>query len=145
MYSLLINKRPHSHQGGDKIAKTSRLRAELEQILTKYYPNYSGYCNSDLYGIIYYFHRRTTNQDADNLSKPVWDSLQSVLYRDDSCIKLRIAGTFDTSKNDFQTLDVTGLPTDVIIDLTTAIAVEEHVVYIECGRMRNDLFRFNIE
>ncbi len=86
-----------------------------------------------------------TNQDADNLSKPVWDSLQSVLYRDDSCIKLRIAGTFDTSKNDFQTLDVTGLPAEVIDNLTTALATEDHVVYIECGRMRNDLFRFNIE
>src|ERR1035441_6326077 len=141
MFSFLLVKRPHSYRGWTQ-KKLLYYRDDLEKSLIKYQPDYHGFHNSGLYGIVYYFHKRPTNQDADNLSKPVWDSLQSILYRDDISIKLRIAGTFDTSQKDFQKLDVTGLPPDVIDDLTSAISSEDHVVYVECGRMRNDLFRF---
>jgi hypothetical protein len=107
--------------------------------------DYTGFHDSTLYGLVYYFHSGKSSQDADNLSKPVWDALSSVLYKDDNCIKYRVAGMFDLSENDFQTLDVTSLQAGFASELIDAITSEKHIVYVECGRMRNDLFRFNIE
>jgi Holliday junction resolvase RusA-like endonuclease len=144
MINLLFTKQPHSFNS-KRETKKERYRALLKESMSRYHSNIDGFGDQDLYGIIYYFRRNRSDQDADNLSKPVWDALINVLYDDDKRVKFRSAGIFDMSESDFQTLEVTNLAPELTFDLLTALSTEDHVVYIECGKMRNDLFRFNIE
>ncbi|MCF8416945.1 MAG: RusA family crossover junction endodeoxyribonuclease [Crocinitomicaceae bacterium] len=99
----------------------------------------------DLYGIAYYFFNKPTGTDADNISKPIWDSLTEFLFVDDKQVKYRIAGSFDLSQNDFDLIDVTGIPGEVVVELVEAVQNEDHVVYVECGEMNNAFFKFNLE
>lgn len=99
----------------------------------------------ELYGLIYHFYRRNIGIDADNLSKPVWDGLKGLLFKDDKQVKLRIAGSFDLSANDLTVLDFSGLPGAVINSLLEAIETEDHVLYVECGNFTTDMIRLNLE
>ena len=147
MYNLLITNQPRSHNTWKKMSEVKKLsyRTALKESLQRYHGEAEVVTDSDLYGLVYYFHKSRSTQDADNLSKPVWDSLKGVLYPDDNIVKFRIAGMFNLSEDDSQTLDITSLPPEFASDFLHAIDTEEHIVYIECGRMRNDFFRFNIE
>ena len=144
MYNFFFTRQPKSYNKMDA-KRAAKYREVLEESLTRHNSDYVGFHNADLYGVVYYFHNVKSSQDADNLSKPIWDALTSVLYKDDNCIRYRVAGIFDLSENDTQALDITSLPPDFVSDFLQAIETEEHIVYVECGRMRNDFFRFNIE
>lgn len=98
----------------------------------------------DLYGIAYYFHTKNSGTDADNISKPIWDCLTDFLFEDDRQIKLRIAGCFDLSNKDFEILDVSGVSGNVVSELVDAIANEDHILYIECGNLRDDMYKFKL-
>lgn len=100
--------------------------------------------SEELYGIAYYFHTKNSGTDADNISKPIWDCLTDFLFEDDRQIKLRLAGCFDLSKKDFDILDVSGVPGNVIAELVDAIANEEHILYVECGTLRDNMYKFNL-
>jgi len=99
----------------------------------------------ELYAVIYYFFNVNLHLDTDNLSKPVWDSLNGFLFNDDLQIRIRIAGSFDLSKGDYSVIDLTGLRGDLVTDLLEAFDNEEHVVYVECGRFNPSLCRLNLE
>ncbi|MBS1514131.1 MAG: RusA family crossover junction endodeoxyribonuclease [Bacteroidetes bacterium] len=103
----------------------------------------------ELYGIIYYFHKRKTGTDADNISKPIWDCLTGYTYKDDRIIKMRIAGCFAIKDDSFQELDITNIPKEVSFDLINAIASEDrdnlHVVYVEFGLLKKDFYKFCLE
>lgn len=99
----------------------------------------------DLYGVAYYFFSKSTGTDADNISKPIWDALTEYLFDDDKQVKYRIAGTFDLNENEFDLIDVTGIPGKVVAELLAAVETEEHVVYVECGEMQTAFYKFNIE
>lgn len=98
----------------------------------------------DLYGIAYYFHSINYDIDADNISKPIWDSLTGFLYQDDSQVKLRIAGSIDLNQNDFNLLDISGVPGNIVVELIDAINNEQHIVFIECGSLEMDMYKFNL-
>jgi hypothetical protein len=100
--------------------------------------------SEELYGIAYYFHTRNSGTDADNISKPIWDCLTNFLFEDDRQIKLRLAGCFDLSNKDFDILDVSGVPGNVIAELVDAVANEEHIIYVECGTLRDNMYKFNL-
>ncbi len=89
----------------------------------------------DLYGTIFYLFKKDFGSDADNLSKPLWDCLSGFLFVDDNQLRLRIAGCFDLSRNDFNILNLSGLSGSVVTELLDAIDEEEHIVYVECGRL----------
>ena len=92
--------------------------------------------------IIHY--KKDLDLDADNLSKPIWDGLVNFLYSDDSQIKLRIAGSFDISKTDFNILDMSGLSGNILTELFDAFDTEDHILYIECGDFHHSMIKFNI-
>jgi hypothetical protein len=99
----------------------------------------------ELYGVLYHFFRANLKMDADNLSKPIWDCLTGFLYVDDSQVKLRIAGSFDLSKHNFNILDIETLPKPIVDELVDAFKNHDHFVYIECGRLNYSMFKFNFE
>ena len=84
MLSFIIKRQPKAYQGSktfkSKISKTN-YENDLEISLKKYNPTDSPYSNQDLYGLVYYFFKKNTGIDADNISKPIWDCLKGRLFR----------------------------------------------------------------
>lgn len=61
--------------------------------------------DQSLYGIVYLFANYPTRMDSDNLSKPLWDALQGILYQDDVNIRLRVAGIITRDEYDNYPID----------------------------------------
>jgi hypothetical protein len=98
-----------------------------------------------LYGIVYYMHSGVNQLDADNLSKPIWDSLNGTCYHDDRLLRHRRAGVIDLRTTDFHAFDLSNVPDPVAEALMHAIGTEEHVVYIEYGTLDDQMFTFALE
>jgi hypothetical protein len=99
----------------------------------------------NLYGLIYYFFKTNTGADADNISKPVWDCLKGVAFRDDSQVKIRTAGVFDLTQHDLNTLDFSRLHGDFAAEILSAIEEGQHLIYVELGELALSMFTFNQE
>jgi len=128
--------------------KRTRLTSELQTAFETFQDDAAAVLSGDLYGIIYYFHREVKkgNQvDADNISKPVWDSLKNVIYTDDAQIKLRIAGTYDLTENYYENLNVKNLSQDIRKAFNEAFVKEAHILYIECGKLEDKMYQFNLK
>jgi Holliday junction resolvase RusA-like endonuclease len=98
-----------------------------------------------LYGIVYYFHRVPTELDADNLSKPIWDSLEGLLYNDDKIIKLRYSGVYDLRSSAIEVLDITKIPEFVIDEFVECVSSASHLLYIELGKLDYKMYQFGCE
>lgn len=95
-----------------------------------------------LYGIVYYFHKRSNQLDADNLSKPIWDALEGVAYQDDRIIQLRHAGIIDLQKIDLAVLDLSNIPDAVANDIIALAGNRDHILYVEFGPLASEMFTF---
>jgi Endodeoxyribonuclease RusA. len=100
---------------------------------------------TDCYGVVYYFPRRYTQLDADNISKTVWDALKSVAYDDDRVVRLRIAGIANLRSPDMVGFDLTKMPGDVAAKLLAMVGQVDHLLYIEVGALRAEMFRFALD
>ena len=140
MYSFIVNSQPKSYNS----QKTQKYKDLILAAFRNRFPDHVP-IETKLYGLIYHFFRRDIGIDADNLSKPIWDCLRDVLYKDDKQIKMRTAGSFDVTANGLITLDFSGLPETIIDELFGAMETEEHVLYIECGDFSMDMIRLNLE
>lgn len=139
MLTFLCASRPRSANKNRKYS--SRYKDSLEKAIKKYFPSIK-LLEDQLYGSVYYFHSVPTQIDADNLSKPIWDALEGVVYKDDSIIKLRHAGIVDLKAGDFHEIDLTDLPDIVTNDFFEMIDNEEHFLYIEIGLLKPNMFTF---
>ena len=83
--------------------------------------------SGDLYALVLYLHRRPTQLDADNLSKPVLDALNGACYADDRQVKVRTSGTLDLGNAFFDLTDV-GVPASLFDEFARAVARKDHVV-----------------
>lgn len=141
MYCFLLKRQPKSYNsksGMDKyksaVVAAFKLAHEVDTP-----------CKDELYGVVYHFFKKDVRADADNISKPIWDSLTDFLFEDDRQVRLRIAGSYDLSRNDISILDFTGVPPNTVVELYDAFDKEEHFVYIECGKLDYSLFKLNLE
>jgi Holliday junction resolvase RusA-like endonuclease len=92
--------------------------------------------SESLYGIVYYFHKVPTELDADNLSKPIWDSLEGLLYRDDKIIKLRYSGIYDLRNSALEVLDITKIPEFVFDEFIDRVSSEPHILIYRARKVR---------
>jgi len=120
---------------------TAKYQERIKEYLLKYHPEIVKFNNEKLYGIVYYFHKRKTELDADNLSKPIWDALESILYNDDKIIKLRYSGVYDINHNTIK-LDITKMPQNIYCDLLEYIddVKCDDLLYIELGILNDSLY-----
>jgi len=51
---------------------TAKYKEKIIDSFKQYYPDNNLCYDEELYGISYYFYKRKTELDADNLSKPIW-------------------------------------------------------------------------
>jgi Holliday junction resolvase RusA-like endonuclease len=143
MYSFLSNFAPRSVNADPKrkAAYYKALVASFQQ-----YNQSASQINSDLYGFAYYFHREKTGLDADNLSKPIWDALNTVVYPDDKLIRFRSSAVFDLQANGIEVLDLSNMPDEILDDFLQMIDDEkEHILYVELGKFNFNLFQFGYE
>ena len=143
MYNFILKSRPLSYNSCKGYKKVNYETA-LKTSFRSYNPTHN-VMTGELYANVYYFFNKNLDLDADNLSKPVWDSLNGFLYADDKQIKLRTAGSYDLTSGDYNVIDFSGLQGNFIIDLLEAFESEEHIVYIECGEFKPSMLKFNIE
>lgn len=142
MICFLCEFKPRSVQAKHKQAYKDAIVASYQ----KYYPQGTGLIDHDLYAVSYYFYKNRLQIDADNLSKPIWDALQTTIYRDDKVIKLRFSGVYDIGKlGNAESLDVTKMPMNVYSDFLNLIDSSEHIIYVELGSLRNDLYLMGAE
>lgn len=92
-----------------------------------------------LYARVFWFHLRPTTQDADNIVKPILDSLKEVVFEDDlqigECFVVRV----DLSRH----YTFVGEPNPEILPrLLRALSEEEHVLYLEIGEAREQIVSF---
>jgi len=146
MHSFILKRQPKSYNSwrGATGIKKANYKTAIENSFKHFYPTHTT-LTEDLYGTMYYFFKKDLESDADNLSKPLWDCLTGFLFTDDRQVKLRIVGSFDISKNDFNVLNFTGISGEVITELLDAFDTEDHIVYIECGHLNHSMFKFNLE
>jgi hypothetical protein len=120
-----------------------QFRTELQQSYTRV----GGRIESGwLYGFVAMFvHGFDVNNDpdADNLSKPVWDSLASVAYVNDSDIRLRIASVIDVGplpNASFTLIDPANFPAVVLTEVARLLREGAgHFVYVEIGPLESTL------
>lgn len=145
MHCFIFKRQPKSYNSGFKsnMAKESYLN-DLKLALNQF-DTITAPFEEDLYGIVYHFYKKNIGIDADNISKPLWDILTGIVFNDDRQIKLRIAGSIDMSSGDFSVIDFSNLKGEVIAELIDAFDTKEHIVYVECGKLDNSMYKFNIE
>ena len=120
---------------------TSNFQERIRHSYHAYYPDQE-LMDGVLYGIVYYFHKRNNQLDADNLSKPVWDALEGVAFNDDRSIQLRHAGVVDLRSTDMTAFDLSRMPDMVADSFIEMIGTEDHVLYVEFGGLHQRMFRF---
>ena len=147
MKNFVFKRQPKAYQGSKTFksatSKTNYI-SELETSL-KQLNDDNALLTGELYGVVYYFRKKPTGTDADNISKPIWDCLSGILFDDDRRIKLRISGILDIPTGDINIVDLTGLRGEVFAEITAALGVTDHFVYIECGQLNNSMYRLNLE
>jgi Holliday junction resolvase RusA-like endonuclease len=147
MKNFIFKRQPKAYQGsktfknsGSKINYISELETSLRQL-----NDTSELMTGDLYGVVYYFRKKQTGTDADNISKPIWDCLRGILFDDDKRIKLRFAGIIDIPQGDISLIDLTGVRGEITTEIAVALGSADHFVYVECGSLQKSMYRFNIE
>lgn len=133
---FLYDKAPASYntQGAKKVAYKNNLQSAYNR-------KYKGKLNdTDLYGVIYHFFRKDIDLDADNLSKPVWDSLSTLAFNDDKQIICRTAISVDLNKYDANIIDFTSIPDSILGEFMQKLHDEsiEHLMIVEAGEI-NDM------
>ncbi len=98
-----------------------------------------------LYASVYYFHRRLSDQDADNISKPILDALEGLAYEDDRIVRFRQAAMFSLDSDPLSDLNLSGVPEEMLGPLLEMLEREDHVLYVELGRLKFQQFRFGYE
>jgi hypothetical protein len=99
--------------------------------------------NGDKYGLVYYFHNGDAEIDADNLSKPIWDSLRDHAYSDDKEIRYRTAAIIDLLQTDINSFDLSGLEPTLAEELLDAVANSNHFFYVEIGTFQTEMITFS--
>ena len=129
LYAFVYIGKPRSHQGHSRSAYQAN-------------PAVVNQSKAPLYCNVYYFHREHFTIDADNISKPVVDSLRGYAYKDDDLVKFRAAGKINLGDYAVTKIDLTNVPNDLLDDLFDAISNEKHFLYIEVGTFAINDFIF---
>ena len=100
------------------------------------------HAGEELYARVYFFTSDGVTVDADNISKPIWDAVNGLVYDDDRDIVNRTAAIVDVNKHSIGVIDTAGIDGDVAADLMQGLT-EQHVkcLYIECGKFVESMIK----
>jgi Holliday junction resolvase RusA-like endonuclease len=95
---------------------------------------------------VFYIHRVPDYKDADNISKPLWDSLNGYAYVDDEQIKYIETLKINVTTRDIFQLDITDidiLDLQVLLDfLDNTGGSKERILYVNVSDYESNKVRF---
>jgi len=102
--------------------------------------------SSSLQAKVFYVHRVPDYKDADNISKPLWDSLNGHAYVDDEQIKYLETLKIDVNTSDIFQLDITDIDISdlqLLFDfLDNTGGSKERILYINVSDYESSKVRF---
>ena len=137
MICFVSKYKPLSIQARKKEKYKKRLQEEFEEFKDIYHElPLSG----SLYSKIIYIHKRKTDTDVDNISKPFVDAFKGIIYLDDDIINHRICTKIKLEDMTYCEIKLNNLPEKVAEKLDEYLSnEEEHIVYYEIGKFSNNL------
>lgn len=79
---------------------------------------------------IYYFHRKKTDVDVDNICKPLIDATKGIIINDDHQVFVLLAARVHVLEDDYEITN-TGMEPEEYENLLDLISKEDNVIYIE--------------
>lgn len=98
---------------------------------------------NELYGQVYFFTSEGTDLDADNISKPVWDALEGLVYDNDKQIVMRKSTVIYKAKHDLIALDGNSERAADLLQVIQKNMVK--CIYIECGHFKESMVEIDLE
>ena len=91
---------------------------------------------------MYFFTSDGVNVDCDNISKPIWDAVNGLVYVDDRKIVMRTASVIDVNLHPFNVIDTSSIESGVAADLMQEPASSDvKCLYIECGEFKESMIK----
>lgn len=98
--------------------------------------------DEELYAKVYFFTSDGVNVDCDNISKPIWDAVNGLVYVDDRKIVMRTAAVIDVNLHPINIIDTTFIESAVAIDLIQGLTSSDvKCLYIECGKFKESMIK----
>lgn len=98
--------------------------------------------NEELYARVYFFTSDGVNVDSDNISKPIWDAVNNMVYEDDRKIVMRTAAVIDVNNHPTYRIDTSCMDGAVAADLMQGLsAADVKCLYIECGKFEDSMIK----
>lgn len=98
---------------------------------------------NELYGQVYFFTSEGTDLDADNISKPVWDALEGLVYENDKQIVMRKSAVIYKNRHDLIALDGNSARAADLLQVIQKKMVK--CIYIECGHFNESMVEIDLE
>ena len=85
-------------------------------------------------------------RDSDNLSKPIVDAFNNIIYKDDKIIEHRICSKIKRENLDMIKININNLPEKIFEKWEEYIESDcEHILYFEVGEFKNEMVKFGGE
>lgn len=124
-----------------------RKAAYCQKIRSAFLRKYSGHvpqypASEELYARVYFFSSDGVSVDCDNISKPIWDSVNNLVYSDDRQIVMRTATVIDVKKHPYSYIDASEIDGDVAAELMQGLTDPDvKCLYIECGTFKEEMIK----
>lgn len=143
MEIVIQNLTPLSYNSKDAKNKAAYQSKICSALIRKYKGSVPMFpADKELYARVYFFTNNGVNIDCDNISKPVWDAVNGLLYVDDRKIVLRTAAVIDLNAHPFNIIDTSMIEGAVAADLSQCISEDDvKCLYIECGEFKESMIK----
>lgn len=139
---------PPVSQNNRSLNKLNSYKTLIVNAFSQRYKRIFNFKTKEIYGLVYYLRLKQHGIDADNISKPLWDSLNGTYYIDDNQIKIRIAAVLTLDKyNSFNLKRIRGLrkvDQQLVIDFFTGKLPFKHMLYIHINETLTRHYKFKI-
>lgn len=131
---------PLSYNAKSKTVYQKKIRSAFLRKYKGVVPTFPA--NEELYARVYFFTSDGVNVDSDNISKPIWDAVNNLVYVDDRKIVMRIAAVIDVNLHPINIIDTSSIDGAVAADLMQGLSeVDVKCLYIECNIFKESMIR----
>ena len=131
---------PLSYNSRNKALYQRQIRAAFLRKYKGAVPTFPA--NEELYARVYFFTSDGVTVDCDNISKPIWDAVNNLVYVDDRKIVMRTATVIDVNQHPFNIIDTSSIDGGVAADLMQCLAeTDVKCLYIECGLFKESMIK----
>lgn len=140
MELVISNLVPLSYNSKNKVEYQKRICAAFLRKYKGVVPKFS--VDDELYARVFFFTSDGVNVDSDNISKPIWDAVNGLVYSDDRKIVMRTAAVIDVTQHPFNIIDTSSIESAVAADLVQELSKGSvRCLYIECSKFKESMIK----